>query len=296
MIPYSILKGPGVKHQLTDERKAQLTVVHDFSHYENQAKLIRAEMGTTPKYKTGWHRFDDYIGRGFGSDHRGELVVIVGESKIGKTTFMGNLALRIINNSSESIYYISLEDQYADVYNTMAAVAKLDSLRSIHKKLKTPDEKFIFDENAWDADELIFHMEHVYKTYGVKLFFLDHLNFMFENEEHLENETRRIRVVMRKLSRFCVYNRVTVFAISHINRNKSANEGKLLTNDRIYGSGSIAQAATKVLILQRAQDLPGYFVDVRLTASRYTRPDPLVQAVRFKSQDYRWEYVQCVTL
>ncbi len=64
----------------------------------------------------------------------------------------------------------------------------------------------------------------------------------------------RVRVVMRKLSRFCVKHKATVFAISHMNKpQRGIAKPDKPTLDRIYGSYSIAGAATKVLLYKKLE-------------------------------------------
>ncbi len=74
-----------------EARKAQLAIVDTFDKYRERAIAIRAERGQTPKYKTKWPLFNQYLGGGFGSEQRGELVIIAGETGTGKTTFVGNI-------------------------------------------------------------------------------------------------------------------------------------------------------------------------------------------------------------
>ncbi len=276
-------------YQPDDEMKARLSEVTKVADYKDRADKLWAELGTTPRYKTGWPIFDSYVGGGFGSEHRGELVVLAGETAVGKSTLAANLALRLMGklNGNPSLHYISLENPVEDVYNTARSVKGGADLLFLGDQLSFPSDTLIFGGRGWRSEDLLFHMEYILQAYGTKLFILDHLNFMFENEQQAEQESFRIRVIMRKLSRFCMNHQACVFAISHVNRNKLP--GNAMTNDRIYGSGSIAQAATKVLLLSEGDALDvARDVKVNLTKSRYTRVDR-ARSLRFDASNYRWE-------
>lgn len=131
------------------------------------------------------------------------------------------------------------------------------------------------------------HMSYMVKAHGTKLFALDHLNFMFENEEQVKNEIARVRVVMRLLSQFVMNHKATVFVVSHINRQKT--EG-LLGLERIYGSTSIAGAATKVLALNEVPNVSPRQIDIQMLKSRYTA-FPRNKVIRFDVSNYGWEEI-----
>lgn len=273
-----------------EEMKARLSVVYPASHFKEEADILRKEYGRTNRYPTGWNALDDYLGGGFGSEHRGELVVLAGETGIGKTTLAANLATRLMANSGQKLHFISLENPFEDIYNIMCKVAGREDLGVYADKLTFPDNELIFGFKAWRSEDLIEHMTYVVNAHNTKIFIIDHLNFMFETEEQASAEVYRVRAIMRKLSRFCMHYKVCVFAISHLNRNRQVNtSGGAPTNDRIYGSGAIAHAGTKVLLLNEQEILgdPNRYVDVRLTKSRYTPGNK--GCIRFDATETKWK-------
>jgi predicted ATP-dependent serine protease len=262
---------------MSEKRKLQLA--HAVSVYDihDRAMLRMAEWGRTNRYPTGWAQFDKYLYGGFGLHSDGELVVVAGETKIGKSTFVANVAMRIAQNDTK-VCYIPLENGYEQTYGMLCKAGGTDCLIDYKDLIYFPDEDLIFGDEAWNADDLLAHMEHMVMAWGINVFVLDHLNFMFENEQHVRDELMRVRVVMRKLSRFCVRHKATVLAISHMNKaQRGGIKPDKLTIDRIYGSYAIAGAATKVLLLQRLQPeliaggIERQRVELFFAASRHTR-------------------------
>lgn len=271
------------------EMKAALATVDSFSKYRDLAGKIYAEHGRTDLYRTGWDEFDEYIGGGFGSPHRGELVVLVADTGVGKSTFMTNLALRIAPASQQKMHYISLENPPEDAYNTMCHIIDKPTLGDYEKYFTAPSKDMLFGMRPWKSEDLLANMAYMVEAHGTKLFALDHLNFMFENEEQAKNEILRIRVVMRLLSQFCMNHKATVFVVSHTNRQKGDD---YISLDRIYGSTSIAGAATKVLSLNEVKDMTPRSIDIELLKSRYTTWDRK-KVVRFDVSEYAWGMVGC---
>lgn len=260
---------------ITEKRKIQLSSATSVFDIHDRAMVRMAEWGVTNRYPTGWPDFDKYIGGGFGLRSDGELVVVAGETKVGKSTFVANVALRIAQNNVK-VEYIPLENSYEQIYGMLCKSSGLSTLKDYKDLLYLPDEDLIFGDEAWNAEDLLAHMQFMIDSRGVNVFVLDHLNFMFENEAQLRDELMRVRVVMRKLSRFCNKNKVTVLAVSHLNKPATGKIEKP-TIHRIYGSQSIAGAATKVLLLSEADPMimPDQTerrrVECNFVASRHTQ-------------------------
>ena len=271
----------------SNDMAAALATVDSFADYRELAGKIYEEQGRTTMYPTGWKDFDAYIGGGFGSPHRGELVVIVADTGVGKSTFMTNLALRIAPVQQERMHYISLENPPEDAYNTMCHIIGKPTLGEFEKYFTAPSKDMLFGMRPWQSEDLMAHMSYMVKAHGTRLFALDHLNFMFENEDQVKNEIARVRVVMRLLSQFVMNHKATVFVVSHINRQKTDG---LIGIDRIYGSTSIAGAATKVLALNEVPNVTPRQIDIQMIKSRYTAY-PRNKIVRFNVESYNWDEV-----
>src|SRR5205823_8074572 len=112
---------------LSDKRKLQLANAVSIYDIEARALARWNEWGKTDRYSSGFPLFDKYLSGGFGQKTGYELVVAAGESKIGKSKFIANIAMHIAQ-TGEKICYIPLENDYEEIYNMVARVAGVRTL------------------------------------------------------------------------------------------------------------------------------------------------------------------------
>lgn len=274
------------RYKPSPELAVQLGQAESFLTYKERADKLWEKQGRTDYYSTGFEEFDQYLGGGFATSEEGELIVLVAETGVGKSTFASNLALQMSLKANEKVHYMTLENSPESVYNMLRRVADVEDFGPIARRFTGPKKEMIFGSRPLNAEDLLAHMEQMVKAHGTKLFILDHLNFMFENEEQVKNELARIRVVMRLMSQFCINNNATAIVVSHTNRR---SEKGYVTLDRIYGSTAIAAAATKVLALNEGFLGDGSrYIDVQLLKSRHTAYNRK-QVCRFDATDPKWE-------
>jgi len=282
-------KKPTTREAYTDDRKIQIAKAESVYNFHDRAVIRMAEWGRSERFPTGWTQFDEYLYGGFGMRSDGELVVIAGDTKIGKSTLVANIALRLANSGAK-VHYMSLENSYDQTYGMLWKVAGTgdEGLFDYKDIITFPPEELIFGEEAWSADTLIDHMEFQSDARGTDVFVLDHLNFMFENEEQLGNEINRVRVVMRKLSRFAVKHKATIICISHMNKGGIGASNSRPSVDRIYGSAGIAGAATKILLLHKPeqQNPEQKIIEVQLARSRHTKDRD--ESFQFDATTTKW--------
>ncbi len=235
-----------------------------------------AEYGRTERFPTNWRHFNDYIGGGFGKKNEGELIVIAGETGIGKSTLAANIAMHVAQNGGK-VGYITLEDSRTRTFiNLMKAGGMNDpkEMYAFKDTIFTPSNELLESDAGWTSDDLILHMDFISKARGIRFIVIDHLNFMFENEEQLRDENLRVRVTMKKLSNFAVRENVTILAVSHMNKATQTAKQSEPNLDRIYGSSGIVQASTKTLLLWRPEDQQTNeqtIIEVKLAKSRHTK-------------------------
>jgi len=261
---------------LTDDRKIALTEVHSIFDVRDAAILALKEDGRTERFPTSWTQFNDYLGGGFGKSTEGELIVIAGETGIGKSTLAANIAMHVAQGGHQ-VGYITLEDSVDRTFlNLMKAggMKHPDEMEAYKDMIFTPSNKLLESDAGWTSDDLITHMDFVSKARGIRFVVIDHLNFMFENEAEVRDENARVRVTMKKLSNFAVRENVTILAVSHMNKATQSAKQSEPSLDRIYGSSGIAQASTKTLLLWRPDDLQTddqTIIEVKLAKSRHTK-------------------------
>lgn len=233
--------------------------------FAEQALKLQEYFGKTTLYTTGSGKFDDYLGGGFGRTQGYEVVLLYGQTGIGKSLVGLNLiAPAILSNVKVGL--LILEDDMADASLRLMHILGKENWKTANSKRNViclPDDAL---EKSWKLDDLLEYIDHWFTKEGVDLILLDHLQFAFEGAEALKGENEYIaqRVFMQKLNRIMKATNKTIILVSHVN--KGVGKGM----DKIVGSGSIAQASTKVI--EVAKD--GKQTRLRLYKSRFTRtPD-----------------------
>lgn len=231
-----------------------------------EAEKLRASYGSTTRFSSGDYDLDRYLGGGYGRQDGYEIVLVFGSTGVGKSMVSLNL-IADAARKGDKIGMLVLEDDGPDVF-----IRFTDILGPVDTKLRImqgdtihfmPPEDM---QKSWKLTELLEMIEEWFMIRNLDLIFLDHLQFAFEGAEAIKGENEYIaqRVFMQKLNQMMKRIKKTIIIVSHTNKSGSDGMGK------IVGSGSIAQAATKVIEVQREDG------DIKITMhkSRFTRtPD-----------------------
>jgi predicted ATP-dependent serine protease len=235
--------------------------------FEERARIAEKNWGRTDLYSTGQPVLDRYFSGGFGRKNGYEIVLMYGQTGVGKSTVALNFMADAIR-SGVKVGMLVLEDDMTDVSNRLKHILG----DTDYAKMNTTDNVRCLPEDAmnkkWNLPDLIEYIGAWYSD-GIDLILLDHLQFAFENAESIkgENEWNAQRIFMQDLNQLMKRVQKTVILISHMNK---ANGSKGM--DRIVGSGSLAQAATKVIEIMDG-DVPGT-IELQLRKSRFTaRPN-----------------------
>jgi predicted ATP-dependent serine protease len=231
---------------------------------------FRSEFGITRKYSTGDKRVDDYLGGGFGKRGSFEIVVLYGRPGIGKSSF----ALKMLAKSmldGKKIAAMFLEDDMTEIHMRMEAIVGIPAYEKIIAMDNVellPDEA---TDDMWQFDEILEWIQSKHEDSATEIFFIDHIQFLFENEDGDSRDAyQRQRIFMKKLNRLCKKTKTTVVLISHVNKNQYAKG-----TDKMVGTGALAGVVTKAIEVFKDEDGK---VKILLTKSRYTRDhteDPL---------------------
>lgn len=258
----------------------EIVYLRDFA--EEAAKL-RGSWGRTKKFSTGARALDSYLGGGYGRDDGYEIVVVFGPTKIGKSIICLNF-LREPVMSGKRVGLMVLEDDGPDVFLRFNDIMGNEAMNQYVMRGDTvhympPDAMM----KSWKLEDLLKLIETWFVERELDLILLDHLQFAFENAEALKGETEYImqRVFMQKLNHLMKRLKKTIIIVSHINKDDKAKG-----TNKIVGSSSIAQAATKLIEVNRASERDQ--MEVRLWGSRHTRtPDGpmLVKLDRTRLED-----------
>lgn len=243
----------------------EIVLARDF---KDEAEKLRANFGLTNRFSTGAPGLDEYLGGGFGRPDGYEIVVLFGQTKIGKSTVALNFVADAIRKGKR-VGVMNLEDDGPDVFLRLSRIVGKEAteqkiLQGDTVHLMAPDASM----QAWKLPELIELIEDWFMVRNLDLILLDHLTFAFDNAEFgKEGEYQAQRAFMRQLNAMIRRVKKTIILVSHVN--KSANSKGV---NQIVGSGGIAAAGTKLLELYK----DGGVLHLQEHGSRftYTPDDP----------------------
>lgn len=235
--------------------------------FKEEADKLRATWGRTEHFSTGAKVLDDHIGGGYGRKDGYEIVLLYGDTGVGKSTVGLNfLHDPIIKNNKVGL--LVLEDAGADVYIRLSTILGTENT----KKFITGSDNIHFMPQedlvkSWNLDDLLKLIEEWFVDRKIDVIFLDHLQFAFEGAESIKGENEYIsqRIFMQKLNQLMKKMNKTIILISHVNK---ANNAKGMA--KIVGSGSIAQAGTKVIEVEEDKDMGVGALKIWLRKSRFT--------------------------
>jgi predicted ATP-dependent serine protease len=258
----------------------ELVYIGDF--YE-KAQEMKKTWGVTNLYSTGNKRLDGWLFGGFGRPNGYEIVLLYGPTGVGKSTVALNLIAPSIAKGVK-VGLLVLEDDMADVSNRLRMIMgdrQYEEMNNARTVRCLPEDALT---KSWTLPDLLEYIEKWFEE-GVDLILLDHLQFAFENAEAIKGENEYIaqRVFMQQLNQLMKRTKKTIILVSHVN--KAAGSRGM---DKIVGSGSIAQAATKVLEISEESGVkktlrlehrksrftprPGYFFNIKMENGKLVEP------------------------
>lgn len=219
------------------------------------------EVGRTDKYSTGFSILDDYLGGGYGSNTRGEVILIHATSKTYKST-LATQFIRQPLERGESLGIINLEGRI-DVFLT--ELRKLYSPREINGKVegyerfdslaeKLPNQIFATSikmlRNEFRMSEIVEWMKKTLLEHGTKLFLVDPIGYVSDFAE-VSNipDYKRESKLMKEISDFAYDTNSTVICIQH-NVKDGDNLHPAHRQSAVGGSQSFTKSATKVIELR----------------------------------------------
>ncbi len=215
---------------------------------------------------TGFSKIDEK-----GGLHKGDLVVVAGESSQGKTSFAISIARNAILRGAKVVIY-SLE--MTDVQMTarfLSPLAGISSSRILYgtdltdwerQKIgvamkKLPGSRLFFDDESLSSlEDILVSIRMMKARCDIQGAVVDYLQILGNNakssrmtrEQILGDAARRLKNIAKELG-------VWVMALSQLSRSKESHEP---TIDRIRDSGQIAEAADVVMLLYRPEVLPNH--------------------------------------
>lgn len=228
---------------------------------ENQKRQGRI-LGTM----TGFQKIDEK-----GGLHKGDLVIVAGESSQGKTSFALSIVRNAIFKGYKAAFY-SLEMTNTQMSaRLIAPVAGVSSSRILYGSnlgewekgavrsamAKMPGDRLFFDDDSLSSlDDILVSIRMMKARYDIHGAVIDYLQILGNNarnsrmtrEQMLGDAARRLKNLAKELG-------IWIMALSQLSRSKETKEPTL---DRIRDSGQIVEAADVVMLIYRPEAIQGH--------------------------------------
>ena len=196
---------------------------------------------------------------------QGEMVTLTAGSGLGKSQFLREIVYHILNNSSDNIGLMFLEESVKKTAKSLMSLhankplhlpdveVSDDELRSAFDATLGTGRVFLFDHFGSTAvDNIINRVRFMAKAMGCKYIFLDHVSIVVSAQEN-GDERKALDEIMTKLRMIVQETGVALFCVSHLKRpdGKGHEEGAATSLSALRGSGSIGQLSDMVLGLER---------------------------------------------
>lgn len=203
---------------------------------EDKKKEIIEDLKNRPKFRalSGLDLLDESLD-GF---RKGQLVVLSGPPKNGKTAFCQTITRNMVKEKHKCLWF-SYELGYEELFGKFP-------LENLNFYVPNYLESGNVD---WIEDKII----EAKQKYGLDAVFIDHLDFLRDTEVMKGislNLSTYVGSIVQKVKRMAVKHEVIIFLMSHIRKNKWSNN-ELPSSEEIRDSGQITQLADTVLMVIR---------------------------------------------
>lgn len=244
------------------EKKAHTQGFNEYESIPEALKKVKSgwnEVGKTDKYSTGLPILDDYLGGGYGSPTRGEVILLHATAKTYKST----LATQFIRTPLEQgakIGLITLEGRldtfltelrklYAPVQGRKSGYELFDEMsKKFPEQIFAMSSKMIRGE--FEMSEVVQWMKKTRLEHGVDIFLIDPIGYLADfaaisNVPDFKRESK----LMKEISDFAYDTNSTVICVQHNVKDGDARN-PAHRQSAVGGSQSYTKSATKVIELR----------------------------------------------
>ena len=196
----------------------------------------------------------------------GELVTVTAGSGLGKSQVLREIAWHILQNTSDNIGLMFLEESKTKTGLSLMSLA-VDTPLHLPDTVNVSDQQrrgafdatlgtgrvFLFDHfGSTSIDNIVNRVRYLAKGIGCKYIFLDHLSIIVSAQEN-SDERKAIDEIMTKLRMLVQETNIALIIVSHLKRpsDKGHEEGAATSLAQLRGSASIAQLSDMVIGLER---------------------------------------------
>ena len=222
----------------------------------------------------------------------GELVTFCSGAGMGKSSIMRELMHHVMNNTSDNIGVLALEENTKNTaFNIMSVEANARlyireireqftpaQLQEWEKKTIGTGRFFAFDHfGSIENDEILNRIRYMAKALDTKWVILDHLSILVSGQEDKGDERKSIDILMTKLRSLVEETQIGLLLVSHLRRpagDRGHEDGREISLSHLRGSASIAHLSDAVIALERNQqaddEIEANTTTLRILKNRYT--------------------------
>ena len=222
----------------------------------------------------------------------GELVTFCSGAGMGKSSIMRELMHHVMNNTSDNIGVLALEENTKNTaFNIMSVEANARlyireireqftpaQLQEWEKKTIGTGRFFAFDHfGSIENDEILNRIRYMAKALDTKWVILDHLSILVSGQEDNGDERKSIDILMTKLRSLVEETQIGLLLVSHLRRpagDRGHEDGREISLSHLRGSASIAHLSDAVIALERNQqaddEIEANTTTLRILKNRYT--------------------------
>lgn len=204
---------------------------------------------------TGLRIFDSRYGW-----HGGDLIIIAGETSMGKSTLATTIAYNTASRGIPSAYYsmemsakqlaariIARQVQVSSSVTLYGKLSDEEYNRVYDGSIRMKDLPIYFDENSkLNFAKICGSIRRMVKKHGVRIVFIDYLQILANGRG--DNREQLIGDMARDLKRLAVEQDICVVALSQLARDRNSKEPSM---NRMRGSGQIEEACDMAVLIQR---------------------------------------------
>lgn len=262
---------PGRQLGDADPNSLKITTMSSgFSHFDDQTMLLK--------------------------NSEGELIVICGETSMGKSALMLKLAFNV--SAYRPVHIFSLEDSYENIVRRRLSTEIKSTIQDIQRGLNedritaglTELKKrnfFIDDTGGLSVDEICDRARIRHKKFKTELIVIDHLQLIKKDKNH--SAALEIGSITGKLKALAKETKCPVLLASQLNRAYAGRESKKPVLSDLKESSSIEQDADIVISVYREYrytKLRPYEADVSVLKNRNGPVEDLVMGFTPSTADF----------
>lgn len=185
-------------------------------------------------FATHFPSLDRYMGGGL---MLGELIIMTGETKSGKTLAMQSITQNLELQGANPLWF-QFEVPPRQFFDSF---------------LHLPTGFMSADQKPYSLDWIEKRIVEGYEKYNCRVIFIDHLHFLFDIARK-KNPSLEIGSLIRKLKTIAVQREMVIFLACHATKGGKDRTAKNIDYHAIRDSSLIAQESDSVLIISRIGD------------------------------------------